>query len=72
MRYYGKWDSRPEGTPEDSNCCMVEVYSLAKYHSNQCTHKRGWGKDGLFCKFHAGAIERGVSVDVPINEVLEK
>ena len=38
-------------TPENPKRCIKEVYGT--WLSYQCTRKRGYGKDGLYCKQHA-------------------
>jgi len=36
-----------------------------EFKNYQCSHKRGHGPDGLFCKRHAMMIEQGRHVTVP-------
>ena len=33
------------------------VYMVWGWHSHQCSRKRGYGKDGRYCKQHAKIIE---------------
>ena len=52
-RKYGAWAGNPNGTPEDTTKCIVEVWEQGRsmFH-HQCNRKRGYGKDGLYCKIH--------------------
>ena len=51
MRKYGKWAGCPEGIPEDSERCVVEVWDgMIAY---QCSRKRGFRAADLFCKQHS-------------------
>lgn len=43
---------------EDPTRCVEEVFTNAfggwsRFHAFQCSRKRGFGKDGLYCKQHA-------------------
>ena len=49
-RVYGQWAGEPKGVKEDPTRCVEEVWS---WYSRQCSRKRGYGKDGLYCKQHA-------------------
>ena len=53
MRIYGSWAGSPNGTPEDTTKCIEEVWESGRgmFH-HQCNRKRGYGKDGLYCKIH--------------------
>jgi len=51
-RIYDVSTLNPNGTPEDETRCVKEVWGPG-WHSNQCRRKRGFGKDGLYCKQHA-------------------
>jgi len=58
-RRYGAWAGDPIGQAEDKTRCIEEVYP----HDNswipyQCHRKRGYGKDGLYCKQHAKMHEK--------------
>lgn len=51
---YGQWAGNPKGLPENKECCYEEVPNGGRsplFH--QCNRKRGYGKDGLYCKQHA-------------------
>ncbi|CAB5223449.1 hypothetical protein UFOVP383_49 [uncultured Caudovirales phage] len=48
-RRYGQWGGNPKGHPEDPTRCIEEVWPFPR----QCTRKRGYGPDGLYCKQHA-------------------
>ena len=50
-RRYNQWAGNPRGWPEDKTRCIEEVWS--GYLSYQCSRKRGYGPDGLYCKQHA-------------------
>ena len=55
-RIYGKWAGNPKGIPEHTAKCIEEVYGTCGYTAYvpyQCNRKRGYGKDGLYCKQHA-------------------
>ena len=51
MRRNGKWAGEPIGRPENKERCVVAVSDGWIYH--QCSRKRGYGKDELFCKQHS-------------------
>jgi hypothetical protein len=54
-RRYGVWNGSPQGTPEDPERCIEDIWP----HGNggwipyQCSRRRGHGPDGLYCKQHA-------------------
>ena len=50
-RRYGQWAGNPKGAAEDKTRCIESVWS--DYVGGQCSRKRGYGKDGLYCKQHA-------------------
>lgn len=50
-RIYGKWAGNPKGTKEDPTRCIEAVRS-DPWISCQCSRKRGFGPDGLYCKQH--------------------
>ena len=54
-RVYDKWGGNPKGTPEDTTRCIKGV-SDGRFHSYQCSRRRGHGPDGLYCKQHAKKI----------------
>jgi len=68
MRRYGIWEGNPKGTKENLNNCIVEVMDGKLLIGYQCRRKRGWGKNGLFCKQHAKMIELGISLYIPKDE----
>ena len=52
-RRYETWAGDEKGVPEDAACCIEAVFPHGGYHNYQCERKRGYGKDGLYCKRHA-------------------
>ena len=67
MRIYGTWAGNEKGHTEDETRCIEKVFSNGSYISSQCSRKRGYGKDGLYCKQHAKAhnhYEKIVDVEV--------
>ena len=65
MRYYG----RDRNIPEDPACCIARVSEPPHYiHSHQCSRKRGYGPDGLYCKQHAKLKDQGRYVAVPSED----
>ena len=64
MRHYGRWAGRPKGVPEDTTRCIVSV-GWSHYIFNQCSRKRGHGKDGLFCAQHAKKYPTGKGIFLP-------
>ena len=52
-RRYDKWAGNPKGCPEDETRCIIAVLDFTGWHHFQCQRKRGYGKDGLYCKQHA-------------------
>jgi len=52
-RIYDSWAGNPKGTPEDPTRCIAEVRDFTGWHYLQCSRKRGYGPNGLFCKQHA-------------------
>lgn len=66
MRRYGQWAGDPNGIAENPNQCIVEVGGRDRWiNFYQCNRKRGFGKDGLFCKQHAKKIETGWKPLIP-------
>ncbi len=59
MRRYGWREKDQIATPEDPRRCVAQVSGQvwidrqSHYVERQCSRKRGYGKDGLFCKQHA-------------------
>jgi bacillopeptidase F (M6 metalloprotease family) len=54
-RRYGQWAGNEKGTPEDTTRCIEKVYPPSgggSWIPHQCYRKRGYGKDGLYCKQH--------------------
>ena len=56
-RIYGEWAGRPEGYPEDPECCIAEVGYQMRFM--QCANDRGKGPRNLFCGTHARMIANG-------------
>lgn len=56
-RRYGCWAGYPEGTRENKEHCIAEVYGWPSHISYQCQRKRGHGPNGEFCKQHAKKAE---------------
>ncbi len=52
-RRYGVWGGCPQGTPEDPERCIEEIWGHVGWIPHQCSRKRGHGPDGLHCKQHA-------------------
>lgn len=51
-RLYDVWAGNPRGTQEDETRCVASVpYSRCLYQ--QCSRRRGHGREGLFCVQHA-------------------
>ena len=50
-RIYGSWGGNPKGHKEDPKRCIEAVHG-GDWYTHQCTRKRGFGKDGLYCKQH--------------------
>ncbi len=54
MYRYNQWAGNPKGRPENKERCIVDVWETGRgMLSYQCKRKRGFGKDGLYCKQHA-------------------
>ena len=54
QRRYGAWGGNPNGTREDPERCIEEIWPVdGKWIPHQCSRKRGHGPDGLYCKQHA-------------------
>ena len=47
------WAGNPKGRKEDTKRCIQEVWPTDGWLPYQCQRKRGYGKDGLYCKQHA-------------------
>lgn len=54
---YGCWAGNPNGKPENMERCVEEVFEHSGI-SHQCFRKRGFGRQGLYCKQHATIIEK--------------
>ena len=52
-RVYGQWAGNPKGYPERTEDCVYEVWDRFSWGGRQCTRKRGFGIEGLYCKQHA-------------------
>jgi hypothetical protein len=55
LRIYGKWSGCPNGISEDTTRCVQKLWG--SYVSYQCSRKRGFGPDGLYCKQHASKLK---------------
>lgn len=53
LRRYNQWAGNPNGELEDVKKCVQEVSDSSGWHFYQCSRKRGFGKNGLYCKQHA-------------------
>lgn len=57
-RRYGVTSARPNGAPEDPTKCIEGVWGgYLSMFEHQCTRKRGYGPNGLYCKQHAAKQE---------------
>lgn len=57
-RIYGQWAGNSRGNPEDTANCVQAVWNQARgMISNQCSRKRGFGPEGLYCKQHGAKVE---------------
>lgn len=50
----------PKGTPENIENCIVKMFSEIRSCGTtyQCTRKRGFGPDKLYCKQHANSLQK--------------
>lgn len=56
IRRYGCWAGRPNGTPEDPTRCVKEIHTGERGMGfRQCSRKRGYGPNNLYCKIHVPA-----------------
>lgn len=54
LRRYDQWPGNLKGIPEDTARCVQEVRSPGAWpHYHQCSRKRGFGMNGLYCRQHA-------------------
>ena len=53
LKRYNQWAGNPKGVEADEIRCVEAVSDEAGWHFRQCSRKRGYGKDGLYCKQHA-------------------
>ena len=61
MRDYGG-SSYKKGIKENITRCIVSISDPTGWgNDHQCSFKRGYGKEGLYCKNHANRIEKGAS-----------
>ena len=51
-RIYGEWAGDPKGTKEDPKRCIKELWPTGHWNPRQCSRKRGYGPEGLYCKQH--------------------
>jgi len=53
-RIYGQWAGDPQGKKEDPKRCIEEVWpQIGRWNPYQCSRKRGFGPNRLYCKQHA-------------------
>lgn len=59
-RRYGRWAGNPKGVSEDVGQCVEEVYPGENqgWVPRQCSRKRGYGPEGLYCKQHGEKATR--------------
>jgi len=53
LRKYDQWAGNPDGVEADKTRCIEAVSDDTGFHFHQCRRKKGYGKDGLYCKQHA-------------------
>lgn len=56
VRRYGRWAGNPAGIRENPTKCRRQVAEGGRsvlFH--QCSRKRGFGTDGLYCKQHGAS-----------------
>lgn len=66
---YRQWAGNSKGDPENKEYCYEEVPDGGRsVLSHQCQRKRGYGKEGLYCKQHAKRhpAEQSLATDLPI------
>jgi len=59
---YGEWLGNPQGDKYDPKRCAYEVWGCSWY-SRQCSRRRSYGPDGLFCKQHAKLVGCGLMLE---------
>jgi hypothetical protein len=52
-RVYGRWAGNPKGHPENITKCIESVMRSGRMIGCQCSRKRGFGPDGLYCRQHS-------------------
>jgi hypothetical protein len=52
LERYGKWAGNERGYSYNSRRCAKEVWPSDGWVSKQCSRRRGYGIDKLFCKQH--------------------
>ena len=66
MKCYGCWVGNPHGVSEDVMRCSEEVWNADWYtRAHQCSRKRGYGRDELYCKQHAKRHPAETKDEVP-------
>ena len=59
LRVYARWAGNEKGTQEDVTRCIESVHGGAhRIVGYQCSKKRGYGPDGLYCKQHDPAAQQ--------------
>ena len=62
-RIYDEWIGNPKGISEDETRCVESVRDFTGWHYFQCSRKRGYGPDGLYCKQHAKQFGCNLTTD---------
>lgn len=58
LKRYSEWAGNQKGFPYDNNRCAKEVSRGGRsVLLTQCSRRRGFGRDGLFCKQHKDTTE---------------
>ena len=55
LRVYGQWSGNEKGVIEDQERCVA---SVGEWIHHQCSNRRGYGPNGLYCRTHANVINR--------------
>ena len=58
LRRYGRWAGDPKGVLEDPENCIEAIYPpYENLAGRQCSRKRGYGREGLYCRQHAEKLK---------------
>ena len=71
-RIYNQWAGNEKGKKENLSKCIEKVWPPPGYISSQCSRKRGYGPEGLYCKQHAKVQDRMLSDKLVKEENYEK